>query len=188
MRRQRVLERVGWRFWRCFASSFYRDPDGVLNDLIEMLTRLGIQPIGEDNRARPQRRFTEHRIIEPAAAEASVQTELMGIDPSGIKEADDVALTSTGIGFGDKVVLVFADDLKRISVRVSEGGTDLEKGRLSASSPLGKAILGAEEGDEVELPLENGRQRKALIESVEKAQTPVAPVELVPGQFHATLL
>ena len=29
MRRQRVLERVGWRFWRCFASSFYRDPDGI---------------------------------------------------------------------------------------------------------------------------------------------------------------
>jgi very-short-patch-repair endonuclease len=59
MRRQRVLERVGWRFWRCFASSFYRDPDGVLNDLIEMLTRMGIQPIGKDEAARPQRRFTE---------------------------------------------------------------------------------------------------------------------------------
>jgi len=45
---------------------------------------------------------------------------------------------------------------------------DLEKGRLSASSPLGKVILGAEEGDEVELPFENGRQRKVLIESVDK--------------------
>ena len=67
-----------------------------------------------------------------------------------------------------QVVLIFSDDQKRISVRLSEGGNDLEKGRLSASSPLGKAILGAEEGDEVELPLENGRQRKVLIESVEK--------------------
>ena len=47
MRRQRVLERVGWRFWRCFASSYYRDPDGVLNELIEMLTRMGIQPLGK---------------------------------------------------------------------------------------------------------------------------------------------
>ena len=76
--------------------------------------------------------------------------------------------SAAGIGLGDKVVLIFADDQKRISVRVSEGGNDLEKGRLSASSPLGKAILGAEEGDEVELPLENGRQRKVLIEGVEK--------------------
>ena len=55
-----------------------------------------------------------------------------------------------------------------------EGANDLEKGRLSASSPLGKAILGAEEGDEVEFPLENGRQRKVLIESVEKSPAVVA--------------
>ena len=68
MRRQRVLERVGWRFWRCFASSFYRDPDGVLNDLLETLTRMGIEPLGKGEAAGPERRFTEHRTIEPAAA------------------------------------------------------------------------------------------------------------------------
>jgi transcription elongation GreA/GreB family factor len=84
-------------------------------------------------------------------------------------DAQESASPAVGIGLGDKVVLIFADDQKRISVRVSEGGNDLEKGRLSASSPLGRAILGAEEGDEVELPLEDGRQRKVLIEGVEKA-------------------
>jgi transcription elongation GreA/GreB family factor len=72
------------------------------------------------------------------------------------------------VAVGDKVVLLFSDDNKRISARLSEGTNDLEKGQLSVSSPLGQAILGAEEGDEVELPLENGRQRKVLIESVEK--------------------
>ena len=61
MRRQRVLERVGWRFWRCFASSYYRDPDGVLNDLIETLTRMGIEPLGKGETGR---RFTEHRTIK----------------------------------------------------------------------------------------------------------------------------
>src|SRR5262249_52634452 len=81
---------------------------------------------------------------------------------------------SVGIGLGDKVVLVFADDHKRISARLSDGANDLEKGRLSVSSPLGKAILGAEEGDEVDLPLENGRQRKVLIENVEKSQISIA--------------
>ena len=68
MRRQRVLERVGWRFWRCFASSFYRDPDGVMNELFEMLTRMGIEPVGKNETSRPKRRFTEHRTVEPAAA------------------------------------------------------------------------------------------------------------------------
>ena len=85
-----------------------------------------------------------------------------------------------GVGLGDKVVLFFADDQKRMSVRLSESGNDLEKGRLSASSPLGRAILGAEEGDEVEFPLENGRQRKVLIESVEKG-APLAPISADAG-------
>jgi transcription elongation GreA/GreB family factor len=89
--------------------------------------------------------------------------------------AQESASDTAGIELGDKVVLVFADDQKRLSVRLSESGNDPEKGRLSASSPLGKAILGAEEGDEVELPLENGRQRKVLIERVEKG-APLASV------------
>jgi very-short-patch-repair endonuclease len=170
MRRQRVLERVGWRFWRCFASSFYRDPDGVLNDLTDMLTRMGIEPIGEDEPARPQHRFTEHRVVEPVAREAHSQTDFAGIDLSDLKAkgADSSTPAPAGIELGDRVVLMFADDQKRISVRVSESADDLEKGRLSASSPLGKTIIGAEQGDEVELSLENGRQRKVLIESVEK--------------------
>ena len=50
----------------------------------------------------------------------------------------------------------------------------LKRDGFPSSSPLGKAILGAEEGDEVELPLENGRQRKVLIESVEKSPVVVA--------------
>ena len=44
MNRQRVLERVGWRFWRCFASSFYRDTEAVVKDLLDALSRMGIQP------------------------------------------------------------------------------------------------------------------------------------------------
>ena len=170
MRRQRVLERVGWRFWRCFASSFYRDPKGVLGDLVETLTRMGIEPEVKGEAGRPERRFTEHRTIEPAAAEPSAPGEIAGIDLSSLEEetVDAAVPAAAGIGLGDKVVLVFSDDQKRVSVRLSEGGNDVEKGRLAMGSPLGRAILGAEEGDELELPLENGRQRKVLIESVEK--------------------
>jgi very-short-patch-repair endonuclease len=84
MRRQRVLERVGWRFWRCFASSFYRDPDSVLNELVEMLTRMGIEPVGKSETSRPERRFTEHRTIKPVAAEQPSSAEVGGIDLDGL--------------------------------------------------------------------------------------------------------
>ena len=56
-------------------------------------------------------------------------------------------------------------------MRLTEGANDLEKGQLAIASPLGQAVLGAEEGDEVDIQLDDGRRRKALIETVEKLST-----------------
>ena len=182
MRRQRTLERVGWRFWRCFASSFYREPDAVTNDLVEMLGRLSIEPVPAQRPDQPLNRFTEHRIVHPPATN---QDDIIIPDPVGPAEAfnghaepEARVARVDGIALGDKVVLLFSDDQKRISARLVEKANDLEKGRLSVSSPLGYAILGAEEGDEIDLPLENGTQRKLLVETVEKpAPAPVTAVE-----------
>ena len=80
MNRQRVLERVGWRFWRCFASSFYRDTEGVVKDLLEALSRMGIEPAAGDDGARATR-YTEHRVILPEPPSAAPDVE-------GIEEFD----------------------------------------------------------------------------------------------------
>jgi very-short-patch-repair endonuclease len=48
MARQRVLERAGWTFWRCFASSWARRKSEVVNDLLQTLLNLGIEPIGSE--------------------------------------------------------------------------------------------------------------------------------------------
>jgi very-short-patch-repair endonuclease len=58
MTRQRVLERVGWRFWRCWSSSFTIDPDGCMADLFGLLDRLGIHPAASETR---EGGYTEHR-------------------------------------------------------------------------------------------------------------------------------
>lgn len=44
MRRQRILERAGWRFWRCFASTFVLHKEDVVRDLFETLAAHDIQP------------------------------------------------------------------------------------------------------------------------------------------------
>jgi very-short-patch-repair endonuclease len=52
MFRQRILERAGWTFWRCFASSFFLRREKVLADLFATMSKLGIEPLGsegEDN-------------------------------------------------------------------------------------------------------------------------------------------
>lgn len=46
MQRQRVLERAGWTFWRCFASTWSLRKDEIFNELILHLTDMGIHPIG----------------------------------------------------------------------------------------------------------------------------------------------
>jgi very-short-patch-repair endonuclease len=48
MARQRVLERAGWTFWRCFASSFRRRRGAVLEDLFGTMNQMGIEPLGSD--------------------------------------------------------------------------------------------------------------------------------------------
>lgn len=46
MVRQRILERAGWEIWRCFASRFVRDREGVLNEILALLRERGIEPVG----------------------------------------------------------------------------------------------------------------------------------------------
>lgn len=72
MARQRVLERAGWTFWRCFASTWHLHKDEVLAELIERLATIGIEPLGAVERA-PQ--MVEKRVvgaadIQPAAVHA----------------------------------------------------------------------------------------------------------------------
>jgi very-short-patch-repair endonuclease len=46
MSRQRILERAGWTFWRCFASTWAMRKDEVLQQLLDRLTAMGIEPLG----------------------------------------------------------------------------------------------------------------------------------------------
>jgi very-short-patch-repair endonuclease len=49
MNRQRVLERIGWTFWRCFASSFVLHRDDITADLLKLLNDMGIEPLGSES-------------------------------------------------------------------------------------------------------------------------------------------
>jgi len=66
MTRQRVLERAGWTFWRCFASSYYMRKEEVLADLMSTLTKMGIEAIGAESVDNSV--YVERRIIDPTVA------------------------------------------------------------------------------------------------------------------------
>ena len=71
MVRQRVLERAGWTFWRCFASSFVRRREAVLAELMQTLQKLGIEPLGAES------------------VDNTVWVHYKEVDPYGVEEDTD---------------------------------------------------------------------------------------------------
>lgn len=47
MGRQRVLERAGWTFWRCFASAWSLQREAIVEELLARLKAMGIEPLGK---------------------------------------------------------------------------------------------------------------------------------------------
>jgi len=66
MNRQRILERAGWRFWRCFASTWTLHRDEVFQELLTVLTAMGIEPVGALYQAPT---LVEKRDWKPSASE-----------------------------------------------------------------------------------------------------------------------
>lgn len=61
MQRQRILERAGWVFWRCFASTFVRRRKDMVANLLLTLAQAGIHPVGGEG--SPPSVHTEQRIV-----------------------------------------------------------------------------------------------------------------------------
>jgi REase_MTES_1575 len=76
MNRQRILERAGWIFWRCFASTWTLRKDEVLFELLQRLHAMGIDPLGAVERASTS---VEKRTWRPPVEEALVSAPQSGL-------------------------------------------------------------------------------------------------------------
>lgn len=67
--------------------------------------------------------------------------------------------------FGTKVLLENLDTGEEVEYQlVGSDESDIEKGRISVSSPLGKAIIGKKPGDELTLEVPGGKRIYELVE------------------------
>lgn len=80
VRRQRVLERLGWSFWRVRASAYYLDPDEAMQPLWDRLEEMKKRAAESEERRRAQE--------EKRAAERLAQLE---------REAEQAAETATPV-------------------------------------------------------------------------------------------
>ena len=72
-RRQRTMERVGWKFWRCWGSSYTIDPEGCIDDLITVLNSMQIFPCEGNSGANI---YTEQRVYEKELEEENDELDL----------------------------------------------------------------------------------------------------------------
>ena len=175
MRRQRVLERVGWRFWRCWASSFTLDPGGCMRDLFETLERHGVRPGGEESGSV----HTMHRtasaertsVLEPPAnlSPGDADPRRRSGSPE-LKQVGRLGTTPDGIRVGDRVVVRYLDYNRSAAFTLSRERDDVANGFLPVTSPLGSKLLGGAEEDEIEFDA-NGRTRRVLVLRTERAAT-----------------
>lgn len=103
--------------------------------------------------AKDRQGFIEGRINE-------LEYKLSNID---IIETDK--LPKDRAVFGCKVVLENIETGEDVSYQlVGPDESDIENGRISVTSPLGKAIIGRKPGDELSLQVPGGRRTYELIE------------------------
>ncbi|WP_029001180.1 AAA domain-containing protein [Azohydromonas australica] len=80
VQRQRVLERAGWVFWRCFASTWTLQREAMLAELLARLAELGIEPVGREG--EPPASLVERRAWRRAgvSAEAREVMQEVGVE------------------------------------------------------------------------------------------------------------
>lgn len=179
--RQRVMERVGWRFWRCWGSSFRLDPDGCMEDLVRSLTALGVEPLGSGDSPTI---WTEFRTVtEPKAEVAPSAVEANG----NAKAGDDRLATASGppsmapaedqgsvVEIGDRVQVQINAELRVRVVTLTSDRHDPDLGFISMKHPSGAALLGAKEDDEIGFDID-GKSHQWMIVKVEKARASAMP-------------
>jgi len=165
MARQRVLERVGWRFWRCWASTFTVDPEGCIADLVATLDRMGIEPQVGSQEAE---RFTDHRVVGVPAATAIASAMAEPDEREALSEPQADAIRP-----GNRIVVRYLDDNRTFSFTLARDRNDPTNGWVSIESPLGSRLLGLHEEDEVEFEA-NGKLRRAIVVRVDRLEAAAA--------------
>ena len=166
--RQEVLEALGWRLYRIWSTDWFNNP------------RLEAEKL----RTAIEARLKELRVREHEYAMATVASTR---EPEDAPDVVDSREQEPPLQHPDKVipaeplsrrivievgdtarVRYLTDDKRTLLFTISDAKSDPSQGVVYHKSPIAQALLGAEEGDEVEV-LVGSYVRSAVVESIIKA-------------------
>jgi transcription elongation GreA/GreB family factor/very-short-patch-repair endonuclease len=187
--RQEVLEGLGWRLHRIWSTDWFNNPVREAERLRQVIAeRLGklketeVQysrsPVAtKPPVARPKSIPTSSqadgslRATDKGGNGKIAQSQVAGVSKSNVPEHPAQAsigkrATNTGVSIGDTVrVKYLTEGGKELNVKISREKSDPGNGIVYYETPLAKALLGAEEGDEVTVLIGN-QVRAAKIEEI----------------------
>lgn len=84
-----------------------------------------------------------------------------------LSKIEQSAISTDKVGFGSRVVLEQVDTRERVEYTIVFGDfIDLDTNQISMASPIGRALLGRQLGDEVEVNLPRGTRFYKVVELV----------------------
>jgi transcription elongation factor GreA len=125
----------------------------IIEAIAEARAHGDLKENAEYHAAREQQGFTEGRIQELEGTLSSAQI----IDPSKLNPGDRVV-------FGAYVLLADMDSGEETRYQlVGELEADIKEKRISITSPIGKALVGKSEGDEVQVQAPGGLREYEIV-------------------------
>jgi hypothetical protein len=179
--RQEVLENLGWRLHRIWSTDWFNNPQREIEKLRKVVAeRMAELKRREFEFQTPQQRaplkVAEISTISTPRPELRVQPTNSEINilskeiPAGGWDGKERKSweSDSAVAIGDTVrVRYLNDDGRTLRVTISRNGSDPSRGIIGHQTPIAKALLGAEEGDEVEV-LVGSYVRPAIVESITK--------------------
>jgi transcription elongation GreA/GreB family factor len=168
--RQEVLEHLGWRLHRIWSTDWFNNPrheaEKLRKVIAERLAWLKSREHEYVKAAQPQASRAPTFDFAATVVGSQVENEQTIVSPSARFERAESAAHRVEVG--DTVrVRYLSDDRRTIKVTISEFRSDPSQGIIHHQTPVAAALLGTEEGDEVEV-LVGSYIRPAMVESISK--------------------
>jgi hypothetical protein len=176
--RQDVLENLGWTIHRIWSTDWFNNPQAQGERLREVIKRR-IMALKEEEAIGGSSDANDGEVPEGAITDLSSSWTLeSNLVESGVENEvqnfGNFASSETAVEVGDRVRIRFlTGDKKTLEITFTDGENDPENGNININEPLGRAVIGAEEGDEVDV-LVGSFIRNTLIESITKGTAEVA--------------
>lgn len=162
--REEVLKRLGWKLHRIWSTDWFNDPKGQAERLRKTISDR-LRELNADTATDP---LTNN--LRPVGGSIALASQG---GPTSIGDDAQEGMRDPSLGarveVGDTVTFRYLSGSQfSVTVTISAVFSDANRGVIKQEHPLAVALLGSEEGEEVEVMI-GSTVRKALVERVVKA-------------------